>query len=189
MWSPRYTTSHACVEPSDHHIDGTDVETPRFAAWRGVAWEGGRSGVDSYIDPVDNFVYSTRLVRQQGARFGKAHDYLFDSAEPDYSTARAWSKDERRAVAGIDDGQMLPDSATAASVAFLARGGPTYVANERAAQANQPRARSRRERHVNVHGSVLSRENDDPGQSIVVAPAHTGYKGWCDRNTVDVILI
>lgn len=95
MWSPRYTTSHACVEPSDHHIDGTDVETPRFAAWRGVAWEGGRSGVDSYIDPVDNFVYSTRLVRQQGARFGKAHDYLFDSAEPDYFAARAWSKDKR----------------------------------------------------------------------------------------------
>ena len=161
----------------------------RLASQRGVAWEGGRSGVDSYIDPVDNFVYSTRLVRQQGARFGKAHDYLFDSAEPDYSTARAWSKDERRAVAGIDDGQMLPDSATAASVAFLARGGPTYVASERAAQANQPRARSRRERHVNVDGSVLSREYDDPGQSIVVAPAHTGYKGWCDRNTVDVILI
>ncbi|KAM0699936.1 hypothetical protein Q7P36_000147 [Cladosporium allicinum] len=162
MWSPRYTTSHACVEPSDHHIDGTDVETPRFAAWRGVAWEGGRSGVDSYIDPVDNFVYSTRLVRQQGARFGKAHDYLFDSAEPDYFTARA--------------------CATAASVAFLARGGPTYVASERAAQANQPRARSRRERHVNVDGSVLSREYDDPGQSIVVAPAHTGYKGWAKVN-------
>lgn len=34
-------------------------------------------------------------------------------------------------MAGVDDGQMLPDSATA-SVAFLARGGPTYVASERA---------------------------------------------------------
>jgi hypothetical protein len=67
---------------------------------------------------------------------------------------------------------MLPDSATAASVAFLARGGPTYVASERAAQANHPRARSRRERHVNVDGSVLSRESGDPGYPIVVAPAH-----------------
>jgi len=72
----------------------------------------------------------------------------------------------------MDDGQMLPDSATAASVAFLARGGPTYVASERAAQANHPRARSRRERHVNVDGSVLSRESGDPGYPIVVAPAH-----------------
>jgi hypothetical protein len=168
------------LSPSDHHIDGTDVETPRFAAWRGVAWERGRYGVDSYIDPVDNFVYPTRVVRQAGRALwqGSQRPVRFGRARLLHCTGLA-----KRRVAGIDDGQMLPDSATAASVAFLARGGPTYVASERAAQANQPRARSRRERHVNVDGSVLSRESDN----LSWLRQHTGYKGWCDRSTVDII--
>jgi hypothetical protein len=38
----------------------------RLASQRGVAWRGGEGGLasDSYIDPVDNFVYQTRFVRQ-----------------------------------------------------------------------------------------------------------------------------
>jgi hypothetical protein len=50
--------------------------------------------------------------------------------------------------------RKLPDSATA-SVAFLARGGPTYVASERAVYPmifQSPPARPGKERHVNVGG-------------------------------------
>jgi hypothetical protein len=36
---------------------------------------------------------------------------------------------------------------------------------------------------VNVNGSVLSRESDN----LSWLRQHTGYKGWCDRSTVDII--
>jgi hypothetical protein len=74
-------------------------------------------------------------------------------------------------VAGVDDGQMLPDSATA-SVAFLARGGPTCVASERAAHIQSGTARPGKERHVNVSGKSPPIALDHP---VVVARQRTGY--------------
>jgi hypothetical protein len=94
-----------------------------------------------------------------------------------YGAARAWPEDQHREVAGVDDGQMLPDSATA-SVAFLARGGPMYVASERAVcpikhcAARKGTARERG-RNISPNSPRASRRGRASAQG-------TCYKAWCD---------